>query len=441
MASQRPNIVFITSHDTGDWLNCYGHNTVNTPNLDALADSGCRVRSSFCASPVCTPSRGALMTGRYPQSNGLMGLIQTPFRWRFNDGEQHLSHLLRDAGYRTVLFNHQHEADAEDPLGFAEKRAHDQGREKLLTGERVSTAAETAEAFDAFVQENTNQDLTTPFYAQIGFFETHTPFAWNDAPPDRSKGLEIPPYVVSDEHSEAYMAALQGSIASLDAAVGTIVDSLRDADLLNDTLIVFTVDHGVELPRCKWDLYDGGIRTALLLHWPLAIEGGHLVQSPVSNVDVVPTLLDLLGVPAPDNIQGHSFAPELSGNHTTPHRDAVFAMMLGSDRWTESRCVRTERYKLIRNFSPSRMQQPPITMIGANTVLERPVVELYDLTTDPHELNNLAEDESLRATRDTLDQQLRAWMEDVDDPILAGPVPTPYYRMAMANFTADSGLD
>ena len=430
-SGSKPNIVFITSHDTGDWLNCYGHETVNTPHLDALAGEGCLVRSSFCTSPVCTPSRGALMTGRYPQSNGLMGLIQTPYRWRFREGERHLSHLLKDSGYRTVLFNHQHEAEVDDSLGFLEKRLHNVGREQLLTGERVSTAAETAEAFRMFLNEPKG---TAPFYAQIGFFETHTRFDWNGATPDRSKGIEVPPYIETDDASEQHIAALQGSIATLDVAVGNIIDSLRDAGIAENTVVVFTVDHGVELPRCKWELYEGGIRTALLFHWPGGGVAGSELPSLVSNVDIVPTLLELVGVPIPNNIQGKSFSRQLTSADPAPHRDAIFAMMPGNNRWTESRCVRTEQYKLIRNFSPSRIPLAPIRMRGANSQQERPIIELYDLETDPYELDNLAQQEAYREIRDALDEKLRSWMQAVEDPILSGPVPTPYYHMAMEDF-------
>jgi len=142
-------------------------------------NDGCRFANSFCTSPVCTPSRGAMMTGRYPQTNGLMGLIQTPYRWRYNQGERHISHLLADNGYQTILFNHQHEAAPDDPLGFRERRLVDCGFKRLLTGERVSTAAQTAEAFADFVHERPADHR--PFYAQNRYLmflkdETNLPF-------------------------------------------------------------------------------------------------------------------------------------------------------------------------------------------------------------------------------------------------------------------------
>ena len=431
--TENPNIVFLTSHDTGDWLGCYGHDTIQTPNLDSLASEGCRFSDSFCTSPVCTPSRGALMTGRYPQSNGLMGLIQTPYRWRLNEGERHLSHILADAGYHTVLFNHQHEAEKDDKLGFEDMRLHDVGAFQLLTGESVSTALETADAFQAFLQGRPSE--SKPFYAQLGFFETHTAYDWNGAVPDDSQGVHVPSYIVDDERAREHIAALQGSISSLDKAVGRILAALREAGEENNTIFVFTVDHGVQLPRHKWELYDGGIRTALLMRWPNGgISGGKECPWLVSNVDVVPTLLDLAGLSVPENIQGESCAGFFRSGNSSSHRDAVFAMMHGHNRWAESRCVRTANHKLIRNFSPSRQPIPPIKVGGSSRQQERPVVELYNLQADPWEQENLAEKESSRTVRHELEKGLLSWMKAVEDPLLKGPVRTPYYEMAAENF-------
>ena len=108
--SQRPNILIITNHDSGRHFGCYGVETVHTPAIDALAADGMRFENYFATVPLCSPSRGAMLTGRYPQSTGLMGLTHAPWHWSLNKGEQHLSHILRDAGYHTALFGLQHEA-------------------------------------------------------------------------------------------------------------------------------------------------------------------------------------------------------------------------------------------------------------------------------------------------------------------------------------------
>jgi arylsulfatase A-like enzyme len=424
-----PNILFLTSHDTGDWLRCYGHPGVHSPNLDALATQGCRFTNSFCSSPICTPSRGAMMTGRYPQSNGLMGLIQTPYRWRYNPGERHLSHLLAERGYHTALFNHQHEAPHDDPLGFAERHVGLGSHLLALLGEKVSTAAETAEMMAAFFRERAQSGR--PFYAQAGFYDTHTPYSWNGAPPDASSGVGIPPGVVDSETMRQHVAGLQGAVRVLDEGIGGILKALAEAGLDGNTIVVYTVDHGVQLPRCKWEVYDGGLRTALLMRWPEGgIAGGRTVDGLVGNVDIVPTLLELAGLPVPANMEGVSFAP--AGRGLGPvRRDAVFAMMHSHYRWVESRCVRTARHKLIRNFSPSR--QPKLPAGAGDSNVERPVLELYDLAADPAELNNLAGKAASAEVQRDLDARLLKWLRDVKDPILRGPIRTPYYDRAAAD--------
>lgn len=432
-----PNILLLTSHDTGDWLHCYGHETVQSPHLDSLAREGCRFTNSFCASPVCTPSRGAMMTGRYPQSNGLMGIIQTPYRWRLRANEHHLSHLLGGQGYHTVLFNHQHEAPLEDPLGFMEHRLVNCGSLELLTGESVSTADDVADEVTRFFAERSADDV--PFYAHVGFFETHTPYDWSGAQPDDSRGVEVPPYVEDTHEVQEKIAALQGAIRYLDEAVGKILHGLSESGHGNNTIVIFAVDHGVELPRCKWRLYDGGMRTALLMRVPntlsspgAPVRSGAAYDSLVSNVDLVPTLLDLIDLPKPSNLQGVSFADYFGKTEAEQPRDAVYAMMHSNGVWVESRCVRTRTHKLIRNFSPSRV--PPAEQpAGQSATIERPIVELYDLITDPNEANNLVTSAAHESVRLDLDRRLLQWLRDVDDPILVGPVRTPYYEMAIAD--------
>ena len=430
-----PNILFMTSHDQGDWLGCYGHETVHTPNLDALASKGCRFDNNFCTSPICTPSRGAMMTGRYPQTNGLMGNIQTPYRWRYNQGERHLSHLLGEQGYHPVLFNFQHEAPFDNPLGFRERRLVDCGSKKLLTGEHVSTADETAKELVKFLREYSQDDA--PFYAQVGFFETHTPYDFGGTQPDDSRGIDVPPYVEDEAEARQHIAGLQGAIRSLDQAVGRILHALSETGLDQTTIVIFAADHGIEFPHCKCELYNGGIRTALLLQLPQDnLRSGTVCHWLISNIDMVPTLLDLLNLPSPKNLQGQSFAAFFLNEHTAPPRDAVFAMMQSDGKFVESRCVRTRQYKLIRNFSPSRVQVAPF-QLGRSPGHERPVMELYDLHRDPFELSNLGTDTRHKQVREDLDKRLLSWLKEVKDPILHGPVPTAYYRMAMADLTTD----
>ncbi|OYR71861.1 N-sulfoglucosamine sulfohydrolase, partial [Halorubrum sp. E3] len=233
----------------------------------------------------------------------------------------------------------------------------------------------------------------------------------------------------------------------LDPAVGRYRESLADHGLAEETVFVFTTDHGLAIPRAKGTCYDPGIETAFLVHQPGVVEGGNVHESLVTNVDFTPTMLDLLGVDPPTDASGESFAPLLRGE---PHdeRDRIFAEMTWHDRYNPIRAIRTERYKYVRNFSVLPKVFVPMdvapTASGREVheefhVPQRPAEELYDLEADPDESENLASDKKPfepaaeasdpdPAHVDALDRlrdELESWMASTDDPLLDGPVPYP----------------
>ena len=420
----RPNVIVITTHDTGRHFGCYGVETVHSPAIDALAEDGCLFSNYFTTSPVCSPSRGAMLTGQYPQTNGLIGLTHSPWHWAFNEGERHLSHILRDAGYHTALFGLQHEASDVSTLGF--QAMHGQ---KGPGGKRA-TAPDVAAALADFLKGDAASK--TPFYAQVGFFETHRPHDFGDVQPDDSKGVYVPPYLIEDDVSRTQLALQQGAIRRADDAVKIIANALKESGLEDDTLLVYTVDHGIEFPRAKWFCYDPGIGVALIMRWPGGgIQGGKTCDHLLSNVDFLPTLLDLIGQPIPENVEGISFSEVFSHDDAPPTRDAVFSIFQGRD----NRSIRTERYKLIRNFTPGRLLPVPVDMTNnPRAAVKCPVVQLYDLEKDPLEFVDVAEDPAYRDVRSELSERLWRWMEDVDDPTLKGPMPSPYYHEAMAEY-------
>lgn len=419
----RPNVVVITTHDTGRHLGCYGVNTVHTETIDAIAGDGCLFTNYFTTSPVCSPSRGAMMTGRYEQRNGLMGLVHSPWWWRFNPGERHLSHFLADAGYHTALFGVHHEtAYPEEELCFHE--IHSPGRESCL---------EVAQRAAAFIRSR--HGLDEPFFAEIGFIETHKPYARFGYEPDCSKGVFVPPYLVDNHAARDDFAGLQGMVRAVDAAVATILGALEEGGHVENTLLVFTVDHGLEVPRAKWTCYDPGIEVALIMRWPAGgIAGGLTNDWLLSNVDFLPTVLDLIGEPLPDGLDGRSFAGAFR-DQGIPPRERIYGMFEGAS----NRFVRTNRLKLIRSFKPQRLFETPADVGTAKLNASRPptpYVQLYDLLHDPHEFTDLASEPAYADVLAELDAALWRWMEDVDDPLLSGPTPTPYYLGAVAGYQA-----
>ncbi|MBN1672334.1 MAG: sulfatase [Kiritimatiellae bacterium] len=430
----RPNIIVMTTHDTGRHFGCYGYETVHTPAIDGLARDGYRFTNYFACSSVCVPSRSTMMTGRYPQSHGQMCMPVSavvdeplfPWDWQFNEGERHLSHILQAAGYYTALIGFQHEAFQAEQLGFDARLA------EMIPWSVRRGADEVAAAAAEFLKDSARRGV--PFYAQIGFFETHFPLDFGGIQPDSSQGVFVPPYIAENETAIARLAQFQGSVRKADGAVGVILEALKTSGLARDTIVVFTVDHGPQFPRAKYTLYDPGIAVALIVRWPGGgLEGGRTCPWLLSNVDFLPTLLELIGLPVPERVEGVSFAGAFSDPAPEPPREEVFGFFHSQ----AIRCIRTERHKLLRNFAFRLLMEVPADMAepGGRALSKKvPAVQLFDLAADPNECHDVAPDPKYAAVRQDLDERLWRWLEQVNDPILNGPVPTPAYFEAIADY-------
>jgi arylsulfatase A-like enzyme len=424
-----PNILMITCHDIGQHLGCYGVETVHTPNIDALAEKGVRVQDFYSTSAVCSPGRGSLHTGRYPQSNGLMGLTHAPWWWSLNEGERHTAHLLREQGYSTTLIGFNH-IDPENPerLGYEDVRStHRQ-------------ADETVAATLDLIRSASKCDK--PFFAKVGFTEVHRPFIHGK---DTENGVFVPGWLQDTPQVREDFAEFQATIRFFDERVGEILDTLADSDVADDTLVILTSDHGIPYPGAKWTVRRAGVSVPFLIYQPNTIfDGGRVVDDVMSNVDVLPTLLAYLEAPIPEEIQGVNWMPTLEGS-APPPRDAAFAQYTPEmKRDNLSRTILTDRYHLIRYFDQGRSVDYPVDVHPQAFAAHvhrcptkdrfRPFVQLYDLHSDPDEIHNLAQDPDQQEHVASLTARLRAWMEEVDDPLLKEPMRTPYYNRAMSDF-------
>jgi N-sulfoglucosamine sulfohydrolase len=423
----------MTCHDLGRHLGCYGAPTVQSPHLDALAAAGVRFDRAFTTSPGCSPARAALATGRYPHSNGVMGLTHPPFDWDLAPGERHIAALLASAGYETHLFGFQHVSPRVDRLGFHAVHGYD----RLLSCHEPAWGHNVAARFTECI---TAAQPEKPLYLEVNLEEPHRPYDQGGARPDRSRGVSIPGYLPADQQSAHEMAMLQGAIRQADEGVSAILDAIDRAGLTATTLAVFIADHGLAMPRAKCTLYDPGIEVALLVRWPAGgLTGGRVVDDMVSNVDILPTLLEIAGIPVPDTIHGRSILPLLRGGPSIA-RTAIYAEKTFHSYYDPMRAVRTERFKYIRNFEttfavevPADVQQGDI--FRAHVELyhgrQRVPVELYDLGADPLEQRNLAGHDEFTEVERWLDGRLWSWMERTADPLLQGPIPSPAYQRTL----------
>lgn len=389
---------------------------MDCPALSALAQGGVTHSNAFCASPTCSPSRAALLTGRYPSDNGMRGLAHLGFR--LDDYGQHLAHLLRPAGYRSYLAGFQHVANPPAATG-----AVDIGYDAILNESGDFEPATRATV--GFLE--TQAPGGEPFFLDVGYFAPHRPFPSLDGIDVPDGALACFPHLCDTPPHRGDVRRFVASLLSFDRCCGHVLSALDASGLADNTLVLATTDHGPAFPRQKGTLYDGGLGVFLVLRLPGTFDGGHHVDHPVHHLDVVPTILELAGVPVPAGLPG---APL--------QRDQTPRPLFFETNWhaafEPARAVRTPRWKYIRNYALPRPRiAPNIDDSPSKALLYRtgqlvaplPPEELYDLAADPSETVNLAADPAHASTRGRMAALLDDWMQDRGDWLLDPHAPPP----------------
>jgi arylsulfatase A-like enzyme len=378
----RDNVLIVHWHDLGRYLGAYGHADVSSPRLDQLAAEGILFTRAHATAPLCSPSRGSLFTGRYPQSNGLLGLAH--HGWEYRAGVRTLPHLLSESGWHTTLFGMQHETSFPTRLGF--------------------DSYDVSNSYCEYVVEHAASWLRKappqPFLLTAGFFETHRPYPRERYEPADPDAVSLPDYLPDLPDVRQDMADFYGSISVADAAVGQLLDALAETGLDRSTWVVFLTDHGPALPRAKSTLYDAGTGIATIVRPPTRHQApGRVYDDLFSGVDLVPTILGLLGLPVPDDVDGLSHAENvLDGiHHSAPVRDEVYTMKTYHDSFDPIRAIRTKEFSYIENYAARPLldlpwdieESAPGKAVAPSSSTPRPDRELYDLRIDPTEQNNL----------------------------------------------------
>ncbi len=464
-AVAKPNILFIMV-DEMKWnvMSCAGHPLVKTPNLDRLAREGTRFATAYTVAPICTPSRYSFFTSRYAHVHGATD-NSTPLR----ESQLLLPAILKHHGYQTAISGKLHfipdnlaynfdffwsfagegprklptwPADVEKKHGRnAARKVVEQPFPNDPLGRdlgRLPYPKEDAQTFwitDRATDFLKQRDKSAPFFLFVSYLDPHSPSHlcepyWKmfDAekmplPPSfkqdsaKPKETESNRHVVNDPQIvKALTAAYLAKVTMVDDNVGRLLEHLRAQGLAENTLIVFTADHGNMLGDLnrwfKGAMYEGSTRIPLLMKAPATgalaapFNRGTVVNDIVENIDVMPTLCELAGVPLPaQGIQGKSLTALVAG------KDAAWKNRAFAER--SSSMVRTAQFKYIKNAAKNERH-------GGGAA------ELYDLTKDPLELHNLAGDPAYAATLKDLAAQHDAWQKDVPPvPVLAGVAPEP----------------
>jgi arylsulfatase A-like enzyme len=385
----RDNLLIIHWHDLGRCLGAYGYPGVSSPRLDRLAAEGILFTRSHATAPLCSPARGSLFTGRYPHSNGLVGLAHHGFEYRA--GVRTLPQILHENGWYSALFGMQHETSFPARLGYDEFDVSNSYCEYVV------------ERAQEWLTESAPLAQVNPFLLTAGFFETHRPYPHDRYEPADIADVDVPDFLPDTPEVRGDLADFYGSIAVADAAVGRLLDTLDATGLAANTWVVFLTDHGPAFPRAKSTLYDAGTGIATIVRPPRRLHSTPLVYDELfSGVDLMPTLLDLVGISPGADVEGLSHAANLLAGQSNTVRDHVYTEKTYHDSYDPIRAIRTKKYSYIENYAQRPLLDLPLDIeeSPSGQAVEpfintpRPPRELYDLEADPAESNNLLADGS-----------------------------------------------
>ncbi len=436
---ERPNIVYFVCHDLGRHLPVYGAR-VEAPRLEAFAEEAVVFHRAFCNSPCCSPSRACAMTGRYAHTTGAVGLSH--MGWPLGLEERTIVDYLNDAGYETVLSGVNHERHP---------RTDRYAVDLTKTWEDWSTHRAVGNA----VQYLEERDRSRPLYLNVGSQQPHAS-SWGKAEelydgPVPPGDVWIPPYCPDSPLLREKLGRFQAAIRFMDEHFGRLLDALERLGYADETLVVFTTDHGISAARSKGTLYERGVETTLLIRQPDRRGAGTGVNHLIQNIDLTPTLVEAAEAPVPEQVQGRSFRSLLRGEPYEPH-EAVFTERnfhgerprRGAedyiDRYDPVRAVRTPEFHYIRWFRPEIKPRPLLPfeapagwdqesrrLDSAFPPSDRPRnrEELYHVTHDPQEFVNVADRPEYRDVKTDLRARLEDWIRETDDFVLDKPPARP----------------
>jgi arylsulfatase len=419
----QPNFIFFISDDISQQDHgCYGHPVIQTPHIDRLASTGMRFDEAYLTVSSCSPTRCSIITGRYPHNTGAPELHS-----KLPDDQIRFPELLRQAGYYTALSGKNHMFGKPD-------RAFD----------RMARGGEPGGSSD-WVELVRDRPKDQPFFFWFAAYDAHRGWKVSDHAPEYDpEEVVVPPYNIDGPETRKDLALYYHEVSRFDHFVGEVRAELERQGILENTFLVVASDNGRPFPRAKSRLYDSGIKTPWVVHYPPLVKEGAVTRSFVSVIDLSATCLELAGVEIPECIQGQSFVPILKDPAVTV-REVVFAEQNWHVYRNHSRLVRWGDFAYIRNAYPDQMNlcsESDTTYpagrelwqayAGGRTTASHwqtfakpfPEEELYHLERDPDQLENLAADPAHAETLQQARQALAAWTEQTGDTVPENPTPS-----------------
>ena len=423
------NVVYINTHDSGRMLSPYGYD-IPTENLKRFAEDSLVFTNAFCAGPTCSPSRAALLTGTFPHQNGMLGLAQRGFSLHIP--EKHLASFLKNNGYHNCLCGIQHEYGWY--LDLEKQGLHNMGYEDILTTDSTSFKKEDLHIWDKNNAEEVvkwldNYKDSKPFFLAYGMHSTHRPYPIEIADCIDERYI-IPPYPLKNNEENRHDHAQYMTTANYaDQNIKKIIDALKRNNLYENSIIIFTTDHGLAIPFNKCNLTDTGIGVSLIMRVPQAASNGKVTDSLISQLDVFPTICDLLSIKKPEYLVGKSFVEIFRDNKIEINKH-IFAEINFHTSYEPVRCIRTDRYKYIKYYDKTwnKINLSNIDESAPKTFLMKSGLKekinytegLFDLYYDPSERNNLLNDPTYEDILNEMRELLYKKQKETEDPILKG---------------------
>ncbi|MGY8766888.1 MAG: sulfatase family protein [Pirellulales bacterium] len=427
-AADQPNLLFIIADDcTYRDLGCYG-GQAKTPNLNRLCEQGMRFTQCFQAAPMCSPTRHNIYTGLYPVKSGAY-----PNHTFAKDGTKSVVHYLEPLGYRVAQSGKKH-ISPQEVFPF----------ESLGGGNNPDF-----EKIDLFMADCKAKN--EPFCLFACSNEPHSPWNKGDASQYPSDKVKLPPYFVDTPQTRQDMSNYLAEITYYDWQVGECLNLLEKHGVTDTTLVMVVSEQGSSFPFGKWTCYDTGLQSGCIVRWPSNVPANTVSDAMVEYVDVLPTFIEAAGGKPSKVLDGKSFLPVLEGKKDQ-HKDFVYGIMTsrgiinGSDQFG-IRSVRSGKYKYIKNLTPEIGFQNACTKSkafkeweslaagGDKTAADmvqryriRPAEELYDVSSDWYEWNNVADDPKLVDVKSELKTKLEKWMKSQGDKGIQTEIEAPEHQ-------------
>lgn len=421
----KPNIIIIMADDLDSkQLSCYGGQNIKTTNIDNLAKSGLKFNHIYTSEAMCVPTRASLFTGLYPVRNGAFQNHKPVY-----DNLKSVGHYLADLGYRVGLTGKDHVTKPKTVFPF-----------EIVKGFEPNCVSPTDDYELEDVKKYITQDQK-PYCLFVMSINPHAPWTVGDSTEFNADKLILPKNWVDTKTTRRQFVKYLAEVRRLDDQVGDITKLLKETGQDKNTIVIFLGEQGAQFPGAKWNLWDAGQKSSMLVKWAGNVKPASQTDALVQYEDITPTLIDIAGGKAIPDLDGKSFLPVILGK-SKEAREYAYSIHnnIPEGEPYPIRSIRDKQYKLILNLTADKdyynrfMMNPKST--GRNSVwfswvdelgkdpqakkitdrfTKRPAVEFYDTTKDPWEFNNLANDPAYQKKIEDYKQKLYAWMKQQGD--------------------------